>query len=112
MKVTKQFFSSPYVVVTLATIISCLAAFYNQFPLVYPDTGTYINSGFMGEVPQDRPIFYGLFLRHISLHHSLWFVILAQAYFCSILIYKTLDIFYEVKNHFHYLLLITILRIK
>ena len=68
---------------SLLVLLSILAllwpAIYNGFPLVYSDTGSYIHSGFNSLVPIDRPIFYGLFVRHTSLAHSLWFVIISQA---------------------------------
>lgn len=54
-------------------------ALANGFPLVYSDSGSYIASGFTNEVPIDRPIFYGLIVRHISLSFSLWLVIIFQA---------------------------------
>ncbi len=61
--------------------------FYNNFPLVFPDTGTYISSGFYNEAPVDRPIFYGWFLRHASLAESLWLAILGQSFLLSLLLY-------------------------
>lgn len=62
----------------LGTLILLVVALYNRFPLVYSDTGTYINSGFNLFVPFDRPITYGLFLRLTSLTLSPWFVVIAQ----------------------------------
>ena len=61
-----------------AVLILLSAALYNGFPLVTSDTGAYINSGFHWEVPTDRPITYGLFVRLSSLGFSLWLVVLAQ----------------------------------
>ncbi|MEO8762284.1 MAG: hypothetical protein ABI448_15420 [Bacteroidia bacterium] len=58
--------------------------FYNGFPLVYSDTGTYINSGMKGFVPNDRPALYGLFIKATSLGFSLWLVVFMQ---CLILSY-------------------------
>jgi hypothetical protein len=55
------------------------AALYNGYPLVYSDTGTYIESGFTLETPFDRPIMYGLFIRLFSFGGAtLWTVVLAQ----------------------------------
>lgn len=65
-----------------------IPAIYNGFPLVYSDTGAYIASGFEGTVPGDRPISYGLFLRHSSLATSLWFTVLAQALLLSVFVYR------------------------
>ncbi|MEM7655105.1 MAG: hypothetical protein AAF399_03170 [Bacteroidota bacterium] len=54
-------------------------ACYNGYPLVFSDTGTYIESGWEGFVPKDRPIAYGLFLLGSSLGLTLWLPILFQA---------------------------------
>ncbi len=64
-------------------MILCLFAFYNRYPLVYSDTGTYIYSGFANFFPIDRPVFYGLFIRHISLKASLFLVIFMQGMIIS-----------------------------
>lgn len=79
----------------VAALISCFVAFVNKYPLVYPDTGTYIYSGFDNIAFDDRPGFYGLFLRHVSLAASLWFVIFAQAWLICWLLYLTLGLFFE-----------------
>lgn len=55
-------------------------AFYNGFPMINPDTGTYISSGIRLDVPDDRSIGYGVFILLTSLDISLWFVIIAQAF--------------------------------
>lgn len=61
-------------------IILLWGALYNGFPLVYNDTGTYLSSGLTLELPLDRPIFYGLFLRATqALSLNLWTPIAAQA---------------------------------
>jgi hypothetical protein len=64
-------------IIALGTIgVSWLWAL-NGFPLVFPDTATYLRSGLTLTVPWDRPIFYGLLLR--ALHPAgLWAVALAQ----------------------------------
>lgn len=59
------------------------SALVNGYPLIFQDTGTYIDSGWSALVPHDRPIFYGLFLRHVSLAESLWIVVAVQALFVS-----------------------------
>jgi hypothetical protein len=79
-------------------IIFCFYALYNNYPLVYSDTGTYIHSGFENIVPTDRPIFYGLFVRHISLHYSLWLVIIAQGVILSYVIFQTIQNFTSKNN--------------
>lgn len=94
-------------VIFFTAIISCFIAFVNKYPLVYPDTGTYIYSGFNNISFDDRPIFYGLFLRHISLSASLWFVIFAQAWLVSWLLHLTLGMFFNCAKR-NYLLLISV----
>jgi hypothetical protein len=69
------------------SFILCYWAFMNRYPLVYSDTGTYIGSGFENYYPVDRPIFYGLFIRHISLHASLFLVVFVQGLLVSFLIH-------------------------
>lgn len=52
----------------LAAFVTCVVALYNEFPLTYPDTRTYIIANardFLGgRQPSffDRPVTYGLFL--------------------------------------------------
>lgn len=62
-----------------SVVLLLYPAIYNGYPLIHPDAGTYISSGFSNVVPLDRPIIYGLFVRHISLYYSLWLVIIAHA---------------------------------
>lgn len=58
----------------------CMPAIINGFPIVNPDSGTYIESGFVLEVPTDRPIIYGILTRLFSINGlSLWTVIIMQA---------------------------------
>lgn len=71
----------------VAALFLCFAGFNNRFPFVYPDTGAYIGSGWAKFVPNDRPIFYGLFMRHSSLGDSLFLVIFVQGLLVSLLIY-------------------------
>jgi len=75
------------VIIIIAAAGLMLPAFYNGYPLVYSDTGTYIASGFEGKVPNSRPITYGLFIRHSSLTASLWLSAFAQCLMVSLLLY-------------------------
>jgi hypothetical protein len=75
------------VIIIIAAAGLMLPAFYNGYPLVYSDTGTYIASGFEGKVPNSRPITYGLFIRHSSLAASLWLCIFIQCITLSGLLY-------------------------
>jgi len=68
-----------------------LPAFINHYPLVNPDTGTYLASGFKPETPFDRPITYGLLIRLFSINGlSLWPVVFAQGYLLSWLLLRVL----------------------
>lgn len=75
------------VLILLGGVVLCFYAFYNNYPLLYPDTGSYIYFGFIDGVPHDRPKTYGLFLRHISLAEITWLVVLVQGIILSTLIY-------------------------
>jgi hypothetical protein len=95
---------------SVGSLLLCFTAFYNGYPLIYPDTGAYLWSGFRGEVPIDRPLLYGLFVRHMSLSTSLWFVVVAQ----GILIGSAVFLFVKhllprSRYHVWYLILTTVL---
>ncbi len=77
----------------VGTIIILIPALSNNYPFVYSDTGTYIVSGFDNYVPKDRPIFYGWFIRHLSLSLTFWLPVIVQAFFTFTLIHIT------VKNY-------------
>ena len=74
-------------VILFGGIILCFMGYYNGYPFVFSDTGTYLESGFLNFVPIDRPIIYGLFARHVSLSDSLWLIIWAQGCILSLMIY-------------------------
>lgn len=75
----------------LGALLLIGAALYNGFPLVTSDSGAYIDSGFLGWVPADRPILYGLFVRHSSLAVSLWFTIITQSLLLSYLLWQIMS---------------------
>jgi hypothetical protein len=77
-------------------IILMLPAFYNGFPLVYSDTGTYIESGMLMYLPVDRPVFYGLFIKFFSFGVSLWWVVFFQCLMLSFVIHQ---LFLSFLNH-------------
>jgi hypothetical protein len=53
--------------------------YWNGFPLVFDDTGTYIASWLERSVPWDRPIFYSIFLGLAGKAASLYAVVLIQS---------------------------------
>lgn len=86
-------------IILIGSIILMYDAFNNNYPLVYPDSGTYIKSGFEMWIPIDRPIFYGIFIRHLSLATSLWYVVFAQSLILTYLLYL---VFREIFNNSHF----------
>lgn len=65
-----------------------IPASYNGYPLVYSDTGAYIQSGMDLIVPQHRTVMYGLFIRFFSFNFSLWLVIFAQSLMVSYILWN------------------------
>jgi hypothetical protein len=94
--------------IIILSIVSNWSAFYNGFPMVTSDTGTYINSGFSGYVPIDRPIFYGLIIRHISLSTTLWLVVLFQGIIGVVTTYYATSLITKIKRKRLFLLTITV----
>ena len=95
--------------ILLSTIIICIPAFINNFPFIYSDTGTYLETGFSNAVSYIRPITYGIFMRHISLHQSLWLVIVVQAFIISWLIHLFTKTFFKNASPFKLVLSVSIL---
>lgn len=89
-------------------LLLCTMGFYNNYPIVYPDTGMYLRSGFELFVPEDRPIFYGLFIRFVSLGQFLWFIPLAQATLVAWLLNQYYEQFLPGKQKLYYSLLLLI----
>ncbi len=78
-----------YLALALSSLCLLIPAFWNHYPLLNPDTATYIESGFIPEMPSDRPITYGLLIRLFTLNGlSLWLLVFAQAYMVSWLIFR------------------------
>jgi hypothetical protein len=91
--------------VLLGAAILSMIGFYNGYPLVYSDSGTYIYSGWINEVPIDRPIAYGFFIRLLG-SFSLWTVLLAQNFLTSFILYQTFLYFFTPgkKTNFYFYL--------
>lgn len=78
-----------YPAIIISVLLLLIPAFYNHYPLVNPDTATYLASGFKPETPFDRPITYGLLARLFSLNGlSLWLVVFMQAFIVASLIFR------------------------
>jgi hypothetical protein len=92
------------VTVLTGAVLLCFAAGYNMYPLVYPDTGTYIVTGLESRVPADRPLLYGLFLRHTSMRATMWFALFAQALLVSSVIFGFVKTYFkQYRYHLIYL---------
>jgi hypothetical protein len=79
----------------LAVLILCIPAFYNGFPLFFPDTIHYIYTGFENEVGAARVWLYSGFLRHVSLWETLWLVVFAQGILIAGSIYLMFKYFFK-----------------
>ncbi len=75
---------------TGATLLIAILAFYNRYPLVFSDSGTYIRGAFLLEPPPDRPIGYSLIIRAVTWQSTLWTVVLFQAGMMAWLLWETL----------------------
>jgi hypothetical protein len=51
----------------------------NGFPFLFWDTGTYLRAAIVMGVPDDRPIFYSLFLLPLHMQLTLWPIAMVQA---------------------------------
>jgi hypothetical protein len=74
--------------ILFSAALLCVFAFYNGYPLTFSnDTGIYLNSAFTGEIADSRPITYGLFIGLMSLHITLWTVVIVQALIVALIVY-------------------------
>src|ERR1700721_513279 len=81
-------FFRQFLVILAGTLLLMLPAFYNHYPIVFSDSGTYLSSGFDMSFPIDRPIAYGVFVRLSSLHGvSTWLVIFVQSFILSYVLF-------------------------
>ena len=96
IQTTKNYSTALFI---LAAVLLLATGFWNGFPFLYPDDGTYLASGFMPEMPMDRPITYGLFIYATSLGGlSLWGTIGVQALMTSWVIFQVLKAYFPSKN--------------
>lgn len=62
----------------IAALLLIWPAFWNGFPLVFADTGTYLGQALLHYLGWDRPPFYSFFLLLTHWRASLWLPIFAQ----------------------------------
>jgi hypothetical protein len=77
-----------FCILVLFAILCISVALFNRFPIVLPDTGAYMVSGFTYTFLPERPIIYGLFIAITGMKSTLWLPIFAQGLIISYLIYK------------------------
>lgn len=82
---------------SLISLVLCIPAFYNGFPLLFPDTSGYIIQGFKNEIDVNKPWLYAGFLRHVSLWETLWLVIFVQGIIITTTIHLFFKYFFEEK---------------
>jgi hypothetical protein len=73
--------------VGFAAILLLWPAFWNGYPLVFSDTGTYLSQAIEHYVGWDRPIFYSLFLFPLHMTLTTWPAIVAQALLITYLLH-------------------------
>jgi hypothetical protein len=74
--------------ILLMAALFLLAALYNGFPFVYPDTGGYLGAyGIMG-TPMRTP-YYTIFNRLVDLHISLWPTVILQSLMAAWMIWRS-----------------------
>ena len=103
MKNLKSFFSGfrqvEFFPVFIGATLLGFAAWQNMYPLVYPDTGTYVLSGIESRIPIDRPLLYGLFLRHTSMRETMWLSLLAQVLLVSSVLYAFIKSYFRNRSY-------------
>ncbi|MBS1940367.1 MAG: hypothetical protein JST38_05770 [Bacteroidetes bacterium] len=73
-----------------STFLISALAFYNGYPLVFSDSGTYIRSAFTLVPPADRPVAYGLIIRAVTWQDTLWTLVIFQAFMLAWLLLEVL----------------------
>jgi hypothetical protein len=83
----RSVFATTLYAILFSSLLLSIPALVNGYPLVYPDSGTYLLQAieFRGEI--NRTPYYSLFLFPFHLRMSLWPIVFAQAIFCTIFIY-------------------------
>ena len=81
----------PLVLWMLCSLVLLAVPYWNGYPLVYSDTGTYLRTAFSDYSPPDRPIWYGLFIRYSSLGGlTLWGPVVVQSVLLGLLVAQSI----------------------
>jgi len=96
-------FAKTFLYLAASGLVFMWPSLWNRYPLVFSDTGAYVESSFDFVFRPDRPIGYSLFIRLFSLHWTLWLVVFAQAFIVSYLLWRLLKIFiHKYSHYFHF----------
>ncbi len=79
----------PVLVVAIGATLLMSAALYNRYPLTFWDTRIYVERAGTLLPRPDRLIGYSVLLRVLSLHYTLWPVVIAQCLLVAVLIRRT-----------------------
>lgn len=86
-RLSKQNYHSLLIIIIGALILMYLA-FYNGYPLLYPDSGTYISAISHASLPQFRAFAYCVFTAGTSLYLSLFTTVFLQSVILSFCLYQ------------------------
>jgi len=79
--------SKTVIVSALAAISLLWPAFWNRYPLVFADSGTYLSQAIERYAGWDRPIFYSLFLFPLHMTVTTWPAIVVQSLLIAYLLH-------------------------
>ncbi len=96
MKLTRLEF---FLYTSVVALFFCVPAFYNGFPILFPDSSGYISAGFVNKVQGSRPWLYSGFIRHVSLWETLWLVLFVQGFLTAGVIYLMFKEFYKGQHN-------------
>jgi len=82
-------------------LLSCIA-FYNKFPLLYPDSGNYLTNSISLTPSVDKVIGYSFFIRITTWEANVWTIVLFQNLIVSYLVFRFLSLFFSNKKLYIY----------
>jgi len=107
MNIPKAYFEN-FLWFGLAILVLLVLPLSNGYPLLFSDSGTYIISGHIDYAPVDRPITYGLFIRHLSLSWRLWLVVIIQAAIFNYCLFLMIRFFAKLNKPFFWTFIIAL----
>lgn len=84
----------PAVAIPVCTLLLCTAAMFNGYPLVFPDTGTYLQQALALSGAPDRPPYYSIAILPLHLGVSLWPIVIGQALVTVLLLHELAKILF------------------